>query len=61
MAASCPADNKLLECAVCFNIYKNPLHLVKCGHSFCAQCITELTENGKIFVTSEKCSSSTKS
>ena len=50
MAALCPADNKFLECAVCLNIYKNPLNLVNCGHSFCAQCITELTKNGKIFV-----------
>jgi hypothetical protein len=38
------ALNEVLTCRICFNILINPTDCVKCGNTFCQDCINELVQ-----------------
>lgn len=37
-----PPNSDLLACPICFEIFRDPVLLGDCGHSYCAQCVRAL-------------------
>ena len=33
-----------LHCALCLDFFKAPVRMTECGHNFCQQCLTGMTE-----------------
>jgi hypothetical protein len=38
----------IIQCKICFNILKNPYDCIKCGNSFCYNCISNMINQKKI-------------
>ena len=37
-------DEEDLKCSLCLEIFTLPVKMTRCGHSFCGQCLTGMTE-----------------
>lgn len=44
-----------LTCSICLEIFKQPVILPSCGHSFCFECIERIARDNKTEVTCPEC------